>query len=98
MSDLISRDDAIAYIQSIYCKNCNSYNGIRCRACNIDDAVSELKDVPAVDAEPVRHGRWIAQDDTFTRFMCSECKAKNYDGSDNYCPNCGARMDEEDNE
>ena len=44
----------------------------------------------------VRHARWIAQDDTFTRFMCSECELKNYDGYGKYCPNCGARMDLED--
>ena len=40
-------------------------------------------------AEPVRHGKWIDE-------HCSECGAYVYHGDTrNYCPNCGARMDEE---
>ena len=45
---------------------------------------------------PVVNGRWIAQDETFTHFMCSACESKNHRGGDNYCPNCGAKMDLED--
>ena len=49
--------------------------------------------LPAADVAPVVHGRWIAQDETLTRFMCSNCESKNYDGYEKYCPNCGAKMD-----
>ena len=42
-----------------------------------------------------KHGRWIPQDDRYVKFMCSVCGSKNYDGSGNYCPNCGAKMDGE---
>lgn len=50
-----------------------------------------LEAAPTVDAEPVRHGRWINDTDT-----CSECGQYVYHGdSRNYCPNCGAKMDEE---
>lgn len=59
---------------------------------NIADWIDEQ---PTVDAEPVRYGKWIAQDETRTKFMCSECNAKNYGGHEKYCPNCGARMDGE---
>lgn len=52
-----------------------------------------LDELEVVDAEPVRHGRWICQDEGRTRFMCSDCKAQNYGGFENYCPNCGAKMD-----
>ncbi len=41
----------------------------------------------------VPHGRWIAQNEGRTRFMCSNCESKNYGGHEKYCPNCGARMD-----
>ena len=66
---------------------------------------------PAVDAEPERHGRWIfdknKNDWGIGGYVCSECQAKNnnlpctkvavplmFVGA-NYCPNCGAKMDEE---
>ena len=28
----------------------------------------------------VRHGRWVAQDKTRTKFMCSVCESKNHGG------------------
>lgn len=45
---------------------------------------------------PVRHGRWIASNDEFC--ACSICKYPVYVGwnQTNYCPNCGAKMDEGD--
>ena len=55
----------------------------------------KIDEAPAVDAEPVRHGRWIRQDDTYTRYVCSECKSKNHGGHGRYCPNCGAKLDAE---
>ena len=41
----------------------------------------------------VMHGRWVTQDETRTKFMCSLCESKNYGGHEKFCPNCGARMD-----
>ena len=57
---------------------------------------------PTVDAEPVRHGHWIfnpkdAIEMMFTLPKCSECGAESPDGG-NYCPNCGAKMDEVEDE
>lgn len=52
-----------------------------------------VRKMPTIDAEPVRHGRWIPQDNTFTRYMCSECEGKNHGGHEKYCPSCGAKMD-----
>lgn len=45
-----------------------------------------------------RHGHWIfnpkdAIEMMFTLPKCSECGAESSDGG-NYCPNCGAKMDE----
>ena len=53
---------------------------------NIDNA-------PTVDAVPVVHAKWIAQNEGLTRFMCSHCKSENHEGFETYCPKCGARMD-----
>ena len=57
--------------------------------------VDKIKSIPAADVAPVRHGRWLCVDtDTEQFFLCNRCKKKEYWES-NYCPNCGAKMDEE---
>lgn len=59
-----------------------------------------IKSAPIVDAEPVRHGRWIEKSNTI---QCSNC-GKEYndeihcmcfgEGAElNRCPKCGAKMD-----
>lgn len=57
-----------------------------------------LMDVPSADVAPVRHGRWVVIDaEEPRRYGCSECKRLSWH-MENYCPNCGARMDGEDDE
>lgn len=51
--EYIERGAAIKEIRLIYCKDCNSYNGVRCRACEFDDAMSLIEDVPAADVVEV---------------------------------------------
>lgn len=60
-------------------------------------------DAPTVDAEPVKHGKWLR--DGIDKWRCSVCGTGNnyaYEESvigiklqDEYCPKCGARMDAE---
>lgn len=54
------------------------------------DCKGTIDNAPTVDAVPVRHGKWIIEDG---HVCCSECGeiSKEY----NWCPYCGARMDEE---
>lgn len=47
------------------------------------------------DVAEVRHGEWIPVDEKRDAFDCSECDAM-ASRMMNYCPNCGARMDKED--
>ena len=61
----------------------------------------DIDEVPTVDAEPVRHGKWLKaylDHEAFGKrpsiFYCSACCACSTVKT-NYCPNCGARMDEE---
>ena len=68
----------------------------------------DIDAMPTVDAVPVRHGKWL-DPEAFKRpwfrhhiFECSVCRnTLDMDGVNagrgdaNYCPNCGARMDEE---
>lgn len=48
MSEFIDREKAIANIKEAYCCGCEHYNGVRCRACQIMDAMDVLEDEPAV--------------------------------------------------
>ena len=59
----------------------------------------EIDEMPTVDAEPVRHGKWLCSDDMYETAVCSVC---NYDTEEpyeyvkkswNFCLNCGAKMD-----
>ena len=63
---------------------------------SVDAMKSFIKNRPAADVAPVRHGRWIASHDEFC--ACSICKYPVYVGwnQTNYCPNCGAKMDKSD--
>lgn len=61
-----------------------------------------LIQAPTVEAEPVRHGKWIFKNDGAygkRRAYCSVCEKRSGIGGiiENqmkpYCPNCGAKMD-----
>ena len=64
---------------------------------NLRVALNELNDMPTIDAEPIKHGKWekCYQDNVVT---CSICGEEHYLGTyhqyaKNYCSNCGAKMD-----
>lgn len=53
--------------------------------------VIDLNDVPVVDMQEQKHGKWI-YDGSFER--CSVCRDRAImDFKTPYCPNCGAKMD-----
>lgn len=58
------------------------------------EVLDAIDEVPAVEAEPVRHGRWrfCGEDRWNDAFECSECGKIAMENSD-YCPHCGAKMD-----
>ena len=68
-----------------------------------NDFIIIPKDTPAADVAPVVHGHWTQADDTKCR--CRKCRCSNCGvialvglyphGDKNYCPSCGAKMDEE---
>lgn len=45
MSEFIDREKAIANIKAAYCCGCENYNGVRCRACQIMDAMDDARAV-----------------------------------------------------
>ena len=58
MDEYIEREATIKRIKEVYCVGCNSYHGVRCRACGTGDAIDIIEDAPATDVAPVVHGRW----------------------------------------
>lgn len=89
--DLISRKELLKKAKTLY-KETN----------NILTTVSvvtrtDIVMAPAVDAEPVRHARWLDDDRYF--WYGERCSAyasgSTGHGRNKYCPNCGARMDGE---
>ena len=66
-----------------------------------DDVDFGVDKIPSADVTPVRHGRWEARaiprsdpdgDWIALEYHCSLCNRLEY-RKENYCPNCGAKMD-----
>ena len=115
MSDYIDRDAFIGEKRIWYCSECLHRKGMKkgrlqflyevgdapCRACSIDDMISDLENYPAADVAPVVHGWWKTE--ILVGSLCSVCGKHPYpyqadSASDDYwkpsyCPNCGAKMD-----
>lgn len=74
------------------------YEGEWVRVVYADD----IDNAPTIEAEPVRHGKWIFSPD-HAEGSCTNCNYKIYGRPYqntylivpyNYCPNCGFKMDE----
>lgn len=86
-------DDAIAH-------NALSYEGC------VNEIMEFIAKLPAADVVPVARGKWIVEqtDDLLLEplgvkdaFRCSSCGYSHINFNQkkhNYCPNCGARMEE----
>ena len=70
----------------------------------VDEARETIKNMPAADVAPVVHGRWEPEDNYFDEdtWHCSACsepfvliEGTPIGNGMNYCPNCGAKMDGE---
>ena len=62
---------------------------------NVPKFYEWLCNSPTVDAEPVKHGHWLQM---MGHAYCSMCGYKGSPIITNYCPNCGAKMDEVEDE
>lgn len=65
-----------------------------------EDCLRAIEEAPTIDAVPVVHGKWVNGEEN-----CPICGKSKFEGLDadiwadwkpNFCPNCGAKMDEED--
>lgn len=94
-------------MEQIACKECTSPN---CHGCNmyrlermlmsgkLDALMDENRAIKMdADVRPVVHGEWL-RTPTFWAYcsVCGEEPPKETNITTNYCPNCGARMEEAD--
>ena len=61
--------------------------------------IKDIVNAPTIEAELVRHGRWIFVGEetthdgwTYRNYRCSECGFATVEAK-NFCQNCGAKMD-----
>lgn len=99
MDEFISREATIKRIHEVCCASCDSYHGVRCRACGTGDAIDIIGDAPAADVAPVVHAQWVSVARKRDR-ICSRCLHNEpYKNADDdaevfeFCPHCGAKMD-----
>ena len=90
MDEYIEREKAVNAVRNVYL-------GVQ--------GVQAINRIKAADVAPVRHGRWIDTypdidpNPMFMYGICSECRfEQGISKYLNYCPNCGARMDLEDDD
>lgn len=86
-NDLISRAKLLDTLQNHFGQDL-AYLGEDLQYCQ-----EAVQFAPAVEAESVRHGRWIRVD-AFKSWECSECRALERHNYFDYC-HCGAKMDAE---
>ena len=87
---LIDADTLIALLNKKYGSNENVNESVLY-------LVGAISGATTVDAEPVRHGHWTDRAKSILGLpteACSECAEWSVGHNKNYCPNCGAKMDE----
>lgn len=97
MPRYIDADAALKRFEEIHGNESNLLN-----CYNADWIVSFIETQPTADVQEVKHGRWIEQvkirkdgEVRLVHWQCSLCGCFLGTNIANYCPNCGARMFEE---
>ena len=110
MAKYINADALVKRIDKELCKPCRDekqdYNGVRCRACWVDDMLIWIDSEPTADVRENVHvrGYWLVANTPNEFYMdnyyCSNCEREYYStpkfiaAALTLCPNCGAIMDE----
>ena len=89
------------YIEADALKRALVINGFRNDA-DMMMTLETINNATTIEAEPVRHGKWKRSGKWGRVYRCNQCgNYLDFDGvnvgrgSANFCPNCGARMDED---
>ena len=85
MDEYIKKTDALKIIDEVHGRR---------------SAYHRVHNIPAEDVSPVRHAKWevVVGSDGKEKMVCTGCrKQQDLTGVFSYCPNCGAKMDGDDN-
>ena len=102
MAKYIDREALVEWLKRIPLKDLSDGLGL-CRVIMEDDFKKAIKKMPKgiiADVAPVRHGRWDGDNCTVCKLpwnynMTQDADDWGYfDPMPDYCPNCGAKMDE----
>ena len=91
MDDLISRQAAIDEMAEL-----QGRASTKAEFKGISKAWKRIKKLPSAQPERIR-GRWIEKPHVHGVAYCSLCDYELHTNDTNFCPNCGAKMDEEGN-
>lgn len=58
---------------------------------------NRIYDIIRIEFEAQTSGRWLETDEGFSPYQCSKCNSIEFKKSI-FCPNCGAKMQESENE
>lgn len=96
MAEYIEREDLIRRFElsiKSWGRDCNSNAPIKART--YEEAVDRIKKLPTADVVEVKHGKWVDKEYFGIEVpVCSICEyeSSNYEHH-SFCPNCGAKMD-----
>ena len=97
MGDYISREVVINRLLKIIESYQNYVSNVRPDV--VRHCINVVDSIPAADVRENKRGKWLSckpYNPEFNGYECSECGAKYQDLSPyNFCPNCGARMEEQ---
>ena len=98
-NDMISRKAAMTAITAV-AKEMRQFPRVaeyRSKEYAFTQALEAVAGVPCVDAEPVRHGKWIATGEYeewyAEEYKCSICGGRTLGNRDGFCYSCGAKME-----
>lgn len=94
----IDAEETLKRLQDL-CADGNMYGDENLTLVDFAQVEETILDMPAIDVQEVKHGRWIWKDQSPDDFICvcSNCHEEE-EHLYKYCPNCGARMDGEEND
>lgn len=103
MTEYIKREELMEF--PIRRNHYDRKNGNKHFINGIETVLEYAENLPAADVAPVRHGQWICIRKGYEEYECSVCHGMDSNCSDyygshvvteqDYCPNCGAKMDGE---